>query len=166
MSGTFSLRPAGPGDVPFLVSMLVEAVNFAPDRRDDASVLLKDPQIAGYVDGWPDNRDCGFVAIDEHGRSLGASWRRYRTASNPGYGFISPEVPELTIAVSGAARGRGLGRALLRAIMDEARASGVPMLSLSVERANHVAMRLYKSEGWRILQSDDIADTLVVDLAH
>ena len=46
------------------------------------------------------------------------------------------------------ARGRGLGRALLRALEAEARANGVRQLHLEVEHGNEGARRLYLAEGF------------------
>jgi ribosomal protein S18 acetylase RimI-like enzyme len=45
-------------------------------------------------------------------------------------------------------RGAGLGRALLRALEDEARAAGVRKLHLEVERDNPSARALYVAEGF------------------
>jgi len=45
-------------------------------------------------------------------------------------------------------RGRGLGRAVLRALMDEARGLGVRALHLEVEADNAPAQALYRSEGF------------------
>ncbi len=47
-----------------------------------------------------------------------------------------------------ALRGRGLGRALLRALVAEARAEGVRKLHLEVEQRNESARRLYVAEGF------------------
>lgn len=163
--GGFRIRAAEVDDLPFLLTMLVAAVNFSPDRRAEPGVVLADPRVAGYLAGWPRDGDRGFLAVDDSGLALGASWRRYRTAADPGYGFVSPDIPELTIAVRPAARGGGIGRALLRTVADDARGSGLSMLSLSVEHANERALGLYLSEGWCPIASDDDAETLVLDLA-
>ena len=52
-------------------------------------------------------------------------------------------IPELTIAVRPGERGRGIGSALLTALLDEARARELPALSLSVSERNP-ALRLYE----------------------
>ena len=161
---SIQIRGAGPADAPFLTSMLVAAVNFSSDRQQDPAVVLSDPQVAHYIAGWPRDRDRGLVATTDHGLPLGACWLRYRLVSNPGYGFIGPDTPELTIGVCRHARGRGIGRALLRAIAAEARADGLTTLSLSVEHGNHAASYLYRSEGWRTVKSEIDADTMVLDL--
>jgi ribosomal protein S18 acetylase RimI-like enzyme len=158
------IRPAAPDDAPFLVSMLLEAVNFSPEGRQDPAVVLSDPQVAHYITGWPQAGDRGLVAVNDEGLPLGACWLRYRPVSDPGYGYVAADIPELSIAVRREARGQGIGRALLRAIAAEALTGGVTMLSLSVEHANKTASHLYRSEGWRILKSETDADTMLLDL--
>jgi hypothetical protein len=49
---------------------------------------------------------------------------------------VAPDVPELTIGVAGNWRGRGVGRAQLRALAGQARSAGIRQISLSVERKN------------------------------
>jgi ribosomal protein S18 acetylase RimI-like enzyme len=160
------IRDAGPDDAPFLVSMLVETVNFAPDRQQDPLGVLADPQLVSYIADWPRDRDRGLIATNDRGSPIGACWLRYRSASDPGYGFVAPDIPELTIGLGRQARGQGIGRALLRAIAAQARAEGVTTLSLSVEHANLIAALLYRSEGWRLFKHGSDADTLVLDLSQ
>ncbi|MET8292328.1 GNAT family N-acetyltransferase [Streptomyces sp. NPDC048448] len=52
------------------------------------------------------------------------------------------------LAVSDAARGTGVGRALLRAVQDEARRQGARRISLRVLGHNTPARKLYESEGF------------------
>lgn len=52
------------------------------------------------------------------------------------------------LAVSEAARGTGVGRALLRAVQDEARRQGARRISLRVLGHNTPARKLYESEGF------------------
>ncbi|MEV7692407.1 ribosomal protein S18-alanine N-acetyltransferase [Microbacterium sp. NPDC089189] len=73
-----------------------------------------------------------------------------------------------TIAVAEAARGRGSGRALLRALLAAAAERGVREVFLEVRDDNPVAQRLYASEGFtevgrrpRYYQPDDV-DALVM----
>ena len=49
-------------------------------------------------------------------------------------------------------RGKGYGRALLRAAEEETLRNGVPTLGLNVFGRNHVARKLYESSGYSITQ--------------
>jgi ribosomal protein S18 acetylase RimI-like enzyme len=161
----FTLRPAAqPADAAFLAAMLVEAINWNPDRpRRAAQDLLGEPEIARYVAGWPRSGDLGVVAEEADGRRIGACWLRFFAAAEPGYGFVAPDVPEVSLAVVSAWRGRGVGRALLRELGEQARAAGIARLSLSVERANR-AIDLYRSEGYVVVAADAETATLVKEL--
>jgi GNAT superfamily N-acetyltransferase len=131
--------------------------------------VLSDPATAHYIAGWPRATDLGVIA--EAGRAgagiarpAGAAWLRFFPAADPGYGFVAADVPELTIGVAAPWRGRGAGRALLRAVTDRARAAGIARISLSVERENF-ARALYLSEGFAVTDaSDPHSDTMVKDL--
>ncbi|MEY2517816.1 MAG: hypothetical protein QOJ89_5180, partial [bacterium] len=54
-------------------------------------------------------------------------------ASDPGYGFVGEDIPELTIGIVDGHRGTGIGRAVLDALLESAKAMGLPGISLSVE---------------------------------
>jgi ribosomal protein S18 acetylase RimI-like enzyme len=105
--------------------------------------LLRDAAVAVYIEGWGRPGDAGVIAEDEDGVPLGAAWYRRFTQAEHGYGFLAPEVPELTVAVAPQNRGRGVGTALLEALVERAEAEGAPALSLSVEDDNP-ALRLYE----------------------
>ncbi|MET8526886.1 GNAT family N-acetyltransferase [Micromonospora sp. NPDC005172] len=105
-----------------------------------------------------------MIAVDPADRPVGASWCRHLTAADPGYGYVSDDIPELTLGVVEHWRNRGVGRALLRAVLSVAHDRGLRAVSLSVERAN-VAAKLYASEGFHTVESFDDADTMVTQLA-
>lgn len=156
------IREATADDVEFLRDMLVEAANWPSHPHRGRAETLADPSIAHYLDGWPRPDDLGVVAVDDE-QPLGAAWLRYFLADAPAYGFVQADIPELAIGVVAGQRGRGVGRALLRAVAERARQHGVDRISLSVERANPAA-RLYLAEGYRIVDSGDHADTMLLDL--
>ncbi len=177
----WEIRRARAEDGSFLADMLVEAVNWSPEWKPRSRQrVLADPKTARYVAGWPRDTDLGVIAeaaspdpasADPASADparptepAGATWLRFLPAAEPGYGFVAEDVPELSIGVAASWRGRGLGRALLRAVAAQARAQGIERISLSVERKNY-AQRLYLSEGYRIVDSSDKdADTMVIDL--
>ena len=75
------------------------------------------------------------------------AWALKLPADDPGFGFVSEEIPELSLWVRPDRRNQGIGRLLLRSMADETRRRGVAGLSLSVETGNH-ARRLYVAEGY------------------
>ncbi|MDO9063144.1 MAG: GNAT family N-acetyltransferase [Microbacterium sp.] len=154
------MRDAGPGDGPFLTDMLVEAVNWNRALRRPRVEVLADSRVRGYIAGWPRPGDVGAIAEDDDGEAIGAGWLRLFRADAPGYGFVASGVPELTVGVRAPWRAQGVGRALVRRLLVQARAAGHARVSLSVERGNF-AKRLYASEGFATVASDDHADTMV-----
>jgi GNAT superfamily N-acetyltransferase len=165
LSARYSIRLATADDAGFLGDMLVEAVNWSAEWRPKSREhILTAASTAHYVAGWPRDTDLGVIA-EADGQPVGAAWIRFLPQTDPGYGFVAADVPELTIGVAAAWRGRGVGRALLRALASQARARGIGRISLSVERKNH-AQRLYLSEGFEIVDSSDAqSDTMVKELS-
>lgn len=157
----FALRAAAADDVEFLVDMLVEAVNWNPDRPAvSRERTLADWWTAHYVAGWPRPGDVGVVAVDSDQRPIGAAWLRRFGADDPGYGFVDADVPELSAALVAPWRGRGVGRALIRELARRAAEAGLDRISLSVERANS-ARALYVREGFSLVESGPVSDTMV-----
>jgi GNAT superfamily N-acetyltransferase len=113
-----------------------------------------------YVEGWGRPGDTGVIALDEGEQPLGAAWYRLYPASVPGYGFISPTIPELTIGVRVDVRGQGIGSALLLALIDQAQSQGYTALSLSVDR-NNPALYLYERVGFHDAGISEPEDTSV-----
>lgn len=142
-----ALRPALASDAAFLTEMLVAAAFWRPDGPCGSSDdVLQNPVLAHYISAWPQPGDLGVVA--ETDQPIGATWLRFFTAGDPGYGFIGTATPELTMGVRRPWRGRGVGRGLLEALIVAAHDAGIPALSLSVETDNY-AHRLYESVGFR-----------------
>ncbi len=159
-----TLRPATAGDAGFLAQMLVHAVNWDPARPPMThDAVMAEPTLAHYVTGWPRPGDIGVVA-ERDGAPVGAAWLRRFDADDPGYGFVADGVPELSIGVDPPHRGRGVGTALCRALLDEAAATGIARVSLSVEHAN-AARRLYERLGFRTHETRTTDVVMVRDVA-
>lgn len=159
-----TIRPATADDATFLQAMLAVATDWRSDvvAPDRAARVMDDPDLARYLVGWPTVGDVGFVVED--GDPVGAAWWRYFASHAPGYGFVDEATPEIAIGVVADARGRGLGTALLRTLIREARRRGVQALSLSVEIDNPAA-HLYRRLGFFTDTCHDDAMTMVLQLA-
>ncbi|MGK2948647.1 MAG: N-acetyltransferase family protein [Acidimicrobiales bacterium] len=139
-------RPAEPADLTFLATMLGEAAVWRPDKpTPTADQVLADPRYAMYLAGWPRQGDFGLVA--EQDGPVGAAWYRRYTEASHGHGFIAEDVPELSIAVVASRRQEGIGRTLLRDLIEVGVAQGYPAMSLSVAE-NNPARGLYESIGF------------------
>ncbi|GAA2039023.1 hypothetical protein GCM10009819_25070 [Agromyces tropicus] len=156
----FSIRAAGPADGGFLADMLVEAANWRAGATRPRPVILADATHTAYLTGWQRPADRGVVALDPEGRPVGAAWYRLFAADRPSAGFVAAGVPELIIGVRPLWRAQGVGRALLRALAEDARSGGYARLALSVEHGNF-AHDLYRSEGFAIVATAGGRDTMV-----
>lgn len=108
--------------------------------------ILRRPEISRYINTWGRLYDHALVAADQD-TLLGAAWIRLFAADAPGYGFVDADTPEISMAVLPGFRGRGIGTALLKHLLGDARQAGHPSLSLSVD-ARNPACRLYERLGF------------------
>jgi GNAT superfamily N-acetyltransferase len=142
---SFELRAANVSDEPFLWEMLYLALFVPPGEPPLPRSVLRDPAIARHVQGWGTRRDGeGLVALVETSL-VGAAWLRQFPASDPGCGFVDESIPELSVAVLPAHRGKGIGSSLLERLLQ-----GVPLTSLSCDPQNP-AWRLYLRLGFKPL---------------
>lgn len=108
--------------------------------------------VAKHLAGWPRPGDFGVVA-DIGGQVVGAAWARQFTPEEGPYVWVDAATPEIAIGVLPEFQGRGVGSALLGALVDEARARGCG-LCLNARDGNP-AVRLYARAGFtRIAGSD------------
>jgi ribosomal protein S18 acetylase RimI-like enzyme len=126
--------------------MLGEAAVWRPTKpTPTAEEVMADPRYAMYLAGWPRQGDLGLVA--EQDGPVGAAWYRTYTEASHGHGFVAEDVPELSIAVIASRRQEGIGRMLLRDLIEISVEQGYTALSLSVVEDNP-ARGLYESMGF------------------
>lgn len=146
--GAPSMRPLAEDDAALLERATLGNVNW-PGPRFTARDVRERPDLARYTRLIPGRGDLGVVA-EEGAETVGVAWLCVFSADDPGYGFVAPGVPELSIWVSAAHRRWGLGTTLLRAVHGRARTRGMTRISLSVETGNP-ARRLYVREGYVVV---------------
>jgi len=134
------IRKGSPADVPFMKSMLAHAYGWRVNAFD------ADIPLTRYVDNWGRRGDVAVIA-HETGNRVGAAWMRLFRASEPGYGFVDEQTPELSISVVPSRRRHGVGQELLDALVERARAEGHAQVSLSVEQ-DSPAVAFYERNGF------------------
>lgn len=120
------------------------------------------PEISHYFTNFPSGADFG-LADDEGGVVKAVAWLVHFSADDPGYGFVDPETPELSMTTFAAWRGLGIGSSLLSELISQARSRGVPAISLSVEDGND-ARRQYERAGFSRVGRNASSDTMLLDL--
>jgi GNAT superfamily N-acetyltransferase len=141
------IRPAARGDLDLLWEFLAMAA-YEPNVAAAKAI----PFVAAHLVDWQRPTDFGFVA-ESDGQPVGAAWARHIPAEdNPFY--IDERSPVVTTAVRDGMRGKGVGAALLRALIGEATARRL-RLSLDVRETNP-AMRLYERLGFRRVPGHEV----------
>ena len=134
------IRNGSAADVPFMRSMLAHAYGWRVNALD------ADIPLTRYVDNWGREGDIVLIA-HETGNRVGAAWFRVFRASEPGYGFVDEQTPELSISVVPSRRKHGVGQELLDALLEKAKAAGHTQVSLSVEK-DSPAVAFYERNGF------------------
>jgi GNAT superfamily N-acetyltransferase len=146
-------------DEPFLWEMLYQAIYVPQGQPPFPKDIVREPEIAKYVDRWGNDDDQGYVVVDNStGRPVGAVWIRRFTKGNKGYGYINDNIPELSIAVLPEYRNEGLGTELLDILIKDAEGK-YPALSLSVS-VDNPAVRLYQRFGFEIVDQQGASVTM------
>ena len=154
------VRRGGAQDLRFLRDMLHHAYYWKERAPEDTGP----GPVALYVKAWGRAGDAAVIAL-EAGFPVGAAWYRLFARDRRGYGFVDERTPELAIAVVPNARGRGVGAALLDALLGRARAEGYEAISLSVDRNNAGAIGLYERHGFERIREEDDSVTMLASLA-
>jgi [ribosomal protein S18]-alanine N-acetyltransferase len=138
----FHLRPARPADLPALAAL--EQATFDYDR-------MSPRQLRHHLG----NPSAALLLAEDASGLLGSALLLFRRGS--------AQARLYSLATAAAARGRGIGRALLAAAEQAAAARGASRLRLEVRRDNTAAVQLYESRGYRRIAAlagyyDDGAD--------
>ncbi len=140
------IRPARPGDMDQVLELIRELAVF--EKEPDAVELTRDDLVR---DGFgPQPRfDC-FVGVSG-GRILGMAlcYPRYSTWK----GLV---VHLEDLIVTATARGKGLGSALLTAVIRHAREAGARRVSWEVLDWNDPAIDFYEARGAKVLRDWDV----------
>jgi GNAT superfamily N-acetyltransferase len=136
-----TIRRAGLADVDMLVPLFDAYRSFYGRHADEGLARAYLPErLAG-------GQATALVAEDEGGAGLGFA------LLYPSFSSVAaaPLAILNDLFVTPAARGRGVGRALLTAAADVAREMGAARLTLRTQTTNVVAQSLYASTGWRLV---------------
>ena len=155
-----TIRELQNNEFEFLTDMFYESI-YIPENKPRKDVLINAPHLKKYHEGWGRTGDAAFIAVNANNEALGAVWYRMFDENNKGYGYVDSHTPELGIAVTELARGKGVGTLLMKEIMQQAICSGYTSISLSVDSKNKYAVHLYKKLGFEECGVDGTSITMI-----
>jgi ribosomal-protein-alanine N-acetyltransferase len=123
-----AVRAAREGDLPAIVTIELECFTSDPWPRESFESFIGRSGVT-------------FIVAEDPARP----------GTVAGYGVLlqaADEAEVLNLAVSGTSRGRGVGTALLRSLLDSAEQAGVRQVYLEVRESNVAARALYAAHGF------------------
>ena len=155
----YQIRRMRPDETPLLENFLYEAIfQRAGEPRLPREVVLE-PALRVYIEDFGGGKDDYCLVAQEGDAVMGAVWVR----NIEGYGSVDGDTPEFAISVLPAYRGRGIGTALMRAMLAHLKESGAARASLAVQKDNY-ALRMYRSVGFRVVSENEQEYIMVHDL--
>jgi ribosomal protein S18 acetylase RimI-like enzyme len=139
MTGGFTIRRALPADHAAVARELTDYLVFIGDDLDAAQRKALDHDIAHWQDEYNGRTGALLVVVDPAGEAVGTAAVR----------LLQPGVGELKrMWLRPACQGRGLGRRLMDACLDEARRLGCRALRLDSMAKMEAAIHLYRAYGF------------------
>ncbi len=111
--------------------------------------------VAKAYKNWGRDGDTALVVLNNKTKEIiGVAWVRLFKKSDPSYGFIDENTPDMAIAVKAQYRGKGIGTQLLKKLIQTLKEKDFNAISLSVDVRNP-AQRLYKRLGFSIIKHEE-----------
>ena len=156
------IRDIRPDELHLLSDFLDEAVFQREGEPRLPKNIIDEPSIRVYIEGWGRPDDLCLVALID-GKYAGAVWTRILSGDIKGYGYIDDFTPELAISLFKEYRGKGIGTALMQAMIQKLKAADYLTVSLSVTKDNP-EHRLYRKLGFYVAAETKDDYLMVLDL--
>ena len=141
MPRPMKVRPATHDDLPGILEIYNEAV-VNTTASYDYEPRTWEHRVAWFEDHLINNYPV-FVAVDEEGRVAGwSALNRYH--DRKGYQFTS----ENSVYVAADRRGRGIGKLLMKPLIDAARQRGLHAILAGIDAENEASIRLHAAFGF------------------
>lgn len=139
-----SIRNIRPDEYPLLNDFLYEAIFIPKGVAAPPRSIINDPALQVYVDRFGTQPDDRCLVADADGKVIGAVWTRIMND----YGHLDDQTPSLAISLYPEYRGKGIGTILMKKMLDLLQKDGYRQVSLSVQKENVGAIRLYQKTGF------------------
>jgi ribosomal protein S18 acetylase RimI-like enzyme len=138
-----------PDESAILKDMLYEAIFQIDETNQLPREVIEQPELSVFINNWGQSDDLCLVAeIDD--KIVGAVWTRILSGEVKGFGNVDNKTPEFAISLYKECRNKGIGTALMKAMLQQLKSRGYKQTSLAVQKENN-AVRMYKNVGFEIV---------------
>ena len=138
----YKIREIEKTEISLLDDFLYEAIFIPKGVTPPPKDIIEDEELQIYVKDFGKYKDDICFVAEVEGRVVGAVWLRVIDD----YGHIDDDTPSLSISVYKGYRNLGIGKALIKNVLEELKKRGYKKTSLSVQKANY-ASEIYKKVG-------------------
>lgn len=144
------IRPIKKNEIMLLTEFLYEAI-FQKDSNNLAPrTIIQDSSLWIYVEEFGTKKDDHCFVAEIDGKIVGAVWVRCIKA----FGHIEDNVPEFALSTYPQYRGKGIGTALIRKMLEHLKSYGYSKTSLAVQKDNY-AVEMYQKIGFTICDENE-----------
>lgn len=122
--------------------------------------IVDAPELKVYIENFGSRKDDLCLVAEQDGVVVGAVWTRIMDD----FGHIDGQTPSLAISLLPEYRGKGTGSRLLSAMLELLRQKGYSRVSLSVQKENRAALRLYLKHGFLPVRESGEEYVMVAEL--
>ena len=153
------IRKLRDDETELLKDFLYEAI-FVPEGMElpDKSII-EQPELSFYYEGFGSGPadNCLVAVVDS--KVVGAVWTRIMND----YGHVDDETPSFAISLYKEYRGKGIGTAMMRRMLELLKRQGWKKASLAVQKANY-AVRMYEAVGFKTVDENAEEYIMVCEL--
>ena len=155
----YVIRPLRREETGVLEDFLYETI-FVPEGMEPPERDIREkPELRVSTDGFGTRKGDSCLVAESDGRVVGAVWTRIMDD----YGHVDDETPSFAISLYRAYRGKGIGTAMMRDMLDLLRQQGYQKASLAVQKANY-AVRMYEAVGFQTVDENEEEYIMVCQL--
>ena len=153
------IREMTADEYPLLEDFLYEAIFIPEGAEKPPREIIEQDELQVYIKDFGKQKDDHCLAAECDGKIVGACWVRIMDD----YGHIDDKTPSFAISLYEEYRGRGIGTALMRNMLELLKTEGYKRASLAVQKENY-AVKMYKNVGFEIVGENEQEYIMVCEL--
>ena len=154
-----NIRAITPNEYPFLDDFLYDAIFIPEGVTPPDRSIIQHPELQKYIAHFGREKDDYCLVAEVDSALVGAVWVRIIND----YGHVDDDTPSLSISVKAPYRQKGIGTALMQAMLTLLQTKGYKQVSLSVQKANY-ARKMYLKLGFQIVKTNEEDEIMVCKL--